>query len=246
MMLSISARSPWLRVRSGAPRLSSRWAGVRESAMATCTAGWASTQATASWAVVAPRSAVELPGAATTSRLRRIPGPVKPGLCDRQSSPNCQVPYAIGSPSAGWPPVSPSAFRSPCRLACLIPGQPRARLGEPASHVLVIQTHMRHLYQKLGARRRSEAVEQARALGLLASSARRPWVAGRLRRAWSQDSEGNTGERSPRLAPPATPDLADGFADNGSGLAGPGAGPAFCPRACEQTEPMTVAVSGQA
>src|SRR6266568_5985152 len=57
----------------------------------------------------------------------------------------------IGSPSAGWPPVSPSAFRSPCRLACLIPGQPRARLGEPASHVLVIQAHMRHLYQKLGA-----------------------------------------------------------------------------------------------
>jgi ATP/maltotriose-dependent transcriptional regulator MalT len=39
---------------------------------------------------------------------------------------------------------------------------------------LVIQAHMRHLYQKLGARRRSEAVEQARALGLLASSARRP------------------------------------------------------------------------
>jgi ATP/maltotriose-dependent transcriptional regulator MalT len=30
---------------------------------------------------------------------------------------------------------------------------------------------MRHLYQKLGARRRSEAIEQARALGLLASSA---------------------------------------------------------------------------
>jgi ATP/maltotriose-dependent transcriptional regulator MalT len=39
---------------------------------------------------------------------------------------------------------------------------------------LVIQAHMRHLYQKLGAHRRSVAVEQARALGLLASSARRP------------------------------------------------------------------------
>jgi ATP/maltotriose-dependent transcriptional regulator MalT len=39
---------------------------------------------------------------------------------------------------------------------------------------LVIQTHMRHLYQKLGVRRRSEAVEQTRALGLLSSSARRP------------------------------------------------------------------------
>jgi ATP/maltotriose-dependent transcriptional regulator MalT len=39
---------------------------------------------------------------------------------------------------------------------------------------LVIQARMRHLYQKLGAHRRSVAVEQARALGLLASSARRP------------------------------------------------------------------------
>jgi len=38
----------------------------------------------------------------------------------------------------------------------------------------VIQAHRRHLYQKLGAQRRSAAVEQARALGLLASSARRP------------------------------------------------------------------------
>src|SRR5499427_10470775 len=74
-----------------------------------------------------------------------------------QSPPNCQVPYAIGSPAAGWPPVSPSAFRSPCRLACLIPGQPRARLGEPASHVLVNQAHLRHLYRKLGARRHGSA-----------------------------------------------------------------------------------------
>jgi ATP/maltotriose-dependent transcriptional regulator MalT len=39
---------------------------------------------------------------------------------------------------------------------------------------LVIQAHMRHLHQKLGAHRRSVAVGQARALGLLASSARRP------------------------------------------------------------------------
>jgi LuxR family maltose regulon positive regulatory protein len=33
---------------------------------------------------------------------------------------------------------------------------------------------MGHLYQKLGAHRRSEAVEQARALGLLAPSASKP------------------------------------------------------------------------
>jgi DNA-binding GntR family transcriptional regulator/DNA-binding CsgD family transcriptional regulator len=40
--------------------------------------------------------------------------------------------------------------------------------------VNTVKTHQRHLYQKLGARSRTQAVEQARALGLLAPSARRP------------------------------------------------------------------------
>ena len=40
--------------------------------------------------------------------------------------------------------------------------------------VNTVKTHMRHLYDKLGAHRRHEAVERARALGLLASSPRRP------------------------------------------------------------------------
>jgi LuxR family maltose regulon positive regulatory protein len=35
-----------------------------------------------------------------------------------------------------------------------------------------VKTHMSHLYAKLGAHRRAEAVERARALGLLARSAR--------------------------------------------------------------------------
>jgi LuxR family maltose regulon positive regulatory protein len=39
--------------------------------------------------------------------------------------------------------------------------------------VNTVKTHMRHLYHKLGTHRRHEAVEQARALGLLAPSARR-------------------------------------------------------------------------
>ena len=37
-----------------------------------------------------------------------------------------------------------------------------------------VRTHMRHLYDKLGAHRRHEAVDRARTLGLLAPSARRP------------------------------------------------------------------------
>jgi LuxR family maltose regulon positive regulatory protein len=40
--------------------------------------------------------------------------------------------------------------------------------------VNTIKTHMRHVYDKLGAHRRHEAVEQARALGVLAPSPRRP------------------------------------------------------------------------
>jgi LuxR family maltose regulon positive regulatory protein len=36
-----------------------------------------------------------------------------------------------------------------------------------------VKTHMHHLYAKLGTHRRGEAVERARALGLLAPSARR-------------------------------------------------------------------------
>ena len=37
-----------------------------------------------------------------------------------------------------------------------------------------VKTHMRHLYQKLGAHSRHEAVHRARAVGLLAASFRRP------------------------------------------------------------------------
>jgi Bacterial regulatory proteins, luxR family len=45
--------------------------------------------------------------------------------------------------------------------------------GELCLSVNTVKTHQRHLYQKLGARSRTQAVEQARALGLLASFSRR-------------------------------------------------------------------------
>jgi LuxR family maltose regulon positive regulatory protein len=38
--------------------------------------------------------------------------------------------------------------------------------------VNTVRTHMRHVYEKLGAHRRAGAVERARALGLLAPSSR--------------------------------------------------------------------------
>jgi LuxR family transcriptional regulator, maltose regulon positive regulatory protein len=46
--------------------------------------------------------------------------------------------------------------------------------GQLSVSVNTIRTHMRHLYEKLGAHSRTEAVEQARTLGLLAPSSRRP------------------------------------------------------------------------
>ena len=45
--------------------------------------------------------------------------------------------------------------------------------GELYLSVNTVKTHQRHLYQKLGARSRTQAVEQARALGLIAASSRR-------------------------------------------------------------------------
>jgi LuxR family maltose regulon positive regulatory protein len=42
--------------------------------------------------------------------------------------------------------------------------------SELSMSVNTVRTHMRHLFAKLGAHRRSEAVARARALGLLAPS----------------------------------------------------------------------------
>jgi len=46
--------------------------------------------------------------------------------------------------------------------------------GELSVSSSTVKTHMRNLYSKLGAHSRAEAVERARALGLLAPSARSP------------------------------------------------------------------------
>ena len=45
--------------------------------------------------------------------------------------------------------------------------------GQLSVSVNTVRTHMRHVYEKLGAHRRAGAVERARALGLLAPSRRR-------------------------------------------------------------------------
>ena len=42
-----------------------------------------------------------------------------------------------------------------------------------------VKTHLRHLYRKLGARSRQEAVQRAQAIGLLAVPSSRRWKADR-------------------------------------------------------------------
>ena len=75
---------------------------MRAPTMATWTAGWASTQATASWAMVAPRRAAKARSAATTCRLRANPSPVKAGLCARQSPAVNVVASVMAPPSSPW------------------------------------------------------------------------------------------------------------------------------------------------
>jgi len=86
---------------------------------------------------------------------------------------------APASPSP--PPGQPRRLREP-----LTGGEARVLRYLPTSltvpeladelylSVNTVRTHMRHIYAKLGAHHRHEAVEQARALGLLASSPRNP------------------------------------------------------------------------
>ena len=45
--------------------------------------------------------------------------------------------------------------------------------GELFVSTSTVKTHMRHVYEKLGVHRRTEAVERARDLGLLAAATRR-------------------------------------------------------------------------
>src|SRR6266704_3070109 len=78
------------------------------------------------------------------------------------------------SPGTAQPPLEPLS-NSEIRVLRYLPTNLSA--PEIASELYVstntVKTHMHHLYAKLGTHRRGEAVERARALGLLAPSARR-------------------------------------------------------------------------
>jgi LuxR family maltose regulon positive regulatory protein len=81
------------------------------------------------------------------------------------------------APSAGEPPrLSAPISSSEIRVLRYLPTNLSAPeiAGELTLSVNTIRTHVRRLYEKLGASSRTEAVERARALGLLAPSSRRP------------------------------------------------------------------------
>jgi LuxR family transcriptional regulator, maltose regulon positive regulatory protein len=80
------------------------------------------------------------------------------------------------APPAGPQPLYEPLTGSETRVLRYLPTNLSAReIGEELclSHN-TIRTHLRHLYAKLGVHRRTEAVDRARALGLLAPSPRRP------------------------------------------------------------------------
>jgi LuxR family transcriptional regulator, maltose regulon positive regulatory protein len=78
-------------------------------------------------------------------------------------------------PAGPRPPVEPLS-RSEIRVLRYLPTHLSAPeiAGELSVSTSTVKTHMRNLYTKLGAHSRAEAVESARALGLLAPSARSP------------------------------------------------------------------------
>ena len=109
-----------------------------------------------------------------------------PGLLERQArhgTGHAALIAEIRSLLAGRTPAPPAATQPPLeplsdseiRVLRYLPTNLSAR--EIANELYVstntVKTHMHHLYAKLGTHRRGEAVERARALGLLAPSARR-------------------------------------------------------------------------
>jgi LuxR family maltose regulon positive regulatory protein len=106
--------------------------------------------------------------------LNVLAGPGRPGGSGGTASPQERGGLG-GSPARLAEPLSQAEARVLRYLPTKLSAPEIA--DEMYLSVNTVKTHMRHLYDKLGAHRRHEAVEQARALGLLAPSPRRAWPA---------------------------------------------------------------------
>ena len=115
--------------------------------------------------------------------------PQAPGLPERRAQHPAAPAASISEivdllAQASEPAATPAESARPCealtrceaRVLRYLPTHLSTReiAGQLYLSTNTIKTHQRHLYQKLGARNRMEAVERARALGLLAPSSRRP------------------------------------------------------------------------
>jgi len=80
-------------------------------------------------------------------------------------------PAVAPGPALSW--FSRGAARAGVPLSERDPSQRASVAGELYVSVNTVRTHMRHLYDKLGAHRRLEAIDRARALGLLAPAPQR-------------------------------------------------------------------------
>jgi LuxR family maltose regulon positive regulatory protein len=109
---------------------------------------------------------------AHTALITDILGLLPGGNGGTGSSPMGKGDLGAIAPSGLTEPLSPAETRV---LRYLPTGLSVPEIaGQLYLSVNTIRTHMRHIYDKLGAHRRHEAVERARALGLLAPSTRRP------------------------------------------------------------------------
>ena len=110
-----------------------------------------------------------------------------PGLLDHQArhraAPAALISEAVDLLARVGRPAPPGGLTRPCepltegetRVLRYLPSNLSAReiADELYLSMNTVKTHQRHLYRKLEARTRTQAVERARALGLLAPSARR-------------------------------------------------------------------------
>jgi LuxR family maltose regulon positive regulatory protein len=97
------------------------------------------------------------------------------GLEEPAGNGETESPPAGGRPPGGRPPglIVPLSQAETRVLRYLPTHLPVPEIaGQLHLSVNTVRTHMRHVYEKLGAHRRHEAVERARALGLLAPSSR--------------------------------------------------------------------------
>jgi LuxR family maltose regulon positive regulatory protein len=111
--------------------------------------------------------------------------PQAPGLPEHRAAPAASISQIVDLlAQASEPAATPAEPTLPCealtrceaRVLRYLPTHLSTReiAGELYLSANTVKTHQRHLYQKLGARNRMEAVERASALGLLAPSSRRP------------------------------------------------------------------------